>query len=96
LVFAFFYAMAIYTTGIVPVAAAFTGVACIFLFQSFAPSVVLTDAGVRTALPLIVFAVDQPMQAPLLAVAVMNYAYNVLLPAIPGLWLVAKQKWSRR
>lgn len=94
-VFAFFYAMAIYKTGVSDFDHAILGVACIFLFQSFAPSIIFTDAGVRTALPLMIFSVSQSLQASLVAVAAMNYTYNVLLPALPGLWFLAIQKWSR-
>ncbi len=95
-VFAFFYTLVIHKTGITEFNTALVGVACIFLFQSFAPSVIFTDAGVRTALPLMVFSVSKSLQATLVAVAAMNYIYNVLLPALPGLWFLAIQKWSRR
>jgi hypothetical protein len=92
-VFAGFYVFAIYKMGIAPAGQAFLGVASVFMLQSFAPSMILTDVGVRTALPLIVFSVSETTQPLLLAVAVLNYLYNVLLPVLPGLLFIAKQKW---
>lgn len=61
------------------------GVATVYLLQSFAPSMAITDAGLRTALPLFVFQVTPNEEAPVLAAALINYAFNILVPSVVGL-----------
>jgi len=68
------------------------GVATIYLVQSFAPSMILTDAGLRTGIPLMVFKTTLALQPPLLAAAILNYFFNVLFPAILGLIYIVMQK----
>lgn len=92
LVFGGFYVWLLTFTGLTDFSVAATGVATVFLLQSFAPSIIITDAGIRTALPLMVFALPAAQQPMLLAVAMINYIYNVLLPALVGLVYILIRK----
>lgn len=91
-VFGGFYAWLLIHNGIAQPWHAVCGVASIFLLQSFAPSNIITDAGVRTALPLFVFNPAPEQQPLLLALAVLNYFYNVILPALTGLGCILLRK----
>ena len=70
----------------------YAGVASIYFLQSFAPSMILTDAGLRTALPLLVFHPNATLEAKLLAAALINYFFNILLPSILGLLFIVTKK----
>lgn len=74
----------------------FTGVACIYLLQSFAPSMAITDAGLRTGLPFLVFNIPTHMQPALLGAALINYTANMLVPSIIGLLFIVTQKIKGR
>lgn len=94
LVFGGFYAFFIVHFQIADVANALTGVACIFFIQTFTPGMVYTDAAVRLSLPLLVFSVPDAQKPLLLGIAVINYFYNVLLPAIIGLIVFILHRWK--
>ncbi|MBL7811328.1 MAG: flippase-like domain-containing protein [Bacteroidetes bacterium] len=67
------------------------GVQVIYLLQSFTPGMAITDAGLRTTLPLLVF--RQPdIQAQVVAAAVINYASNLILPSLMGLVFILFKK----
>jgi hypothetical protein len=91
-IFGGFYAWLLVYSGLFSAETALTGVATIFLLQSFAPSMIVTDAGIRTALPLMVFSVSVAEQPLLLALALMNYFYSVLLPGLTGLIYILLKK----
>lgn len=91
-IFGGFYAWLLVYSGLFTPSVALTGVATIFLLQSFAPSMIVTDAGIRTALPLMVFSVAVSQQPLLLALALMNYFYSVLLPGLTGLVYILMKK----
>lgn len=71
---------------------AFSGVSTVYLMQSFAPSMIITDAGLRTALPLLVFSGSTGVESSVLAAALLNYAFNVLLPSLIGLFFIIAEK----
>jgi hypothetical protein len=91
-IFGGFYAWLLVFSGLFSAYTAVLGVATIFLLQSFAPSMIVTDAGIRTALPLMVFSVSVAEQPLLLALALMNYFYSVLLPGLTGLIYILLKK----
>jgi hypothetical protein len=80
--------------GIVQDIRGWMGIACIYFIQSFTPSTVITDLGVRTTLPLLVFSVPAGMKTALLAAAVLNYCFSVLLPSLLGLVAILAKKAS--
>lgn len=93
LVFATFYSFLFIWFGVAPdLPFAFAGVATVYLIQSFAPSVILTDAGLRTALPLLVFRASPASEAGILAAALINYGFNILLPSLTGLCFIIVKK----
>lgn len=94
LVFGGFYAFFIVHFQIAGITNALTGVACIFFIQTFTPGMVYTDAAVRLSLPLLVFSVPDAQKPVLLGIAVINYFYNVLLPAVIGLIVFILHKWK--
>lgn len=95
-VFASFYVYLLYQCGISEsITYLYSGVATVYLLQSFAPGMLITDAGLRTGLPLIVFQVPKEMQATLLAAAIFNYIINLLLPSVVGLFFIIVQKIKR-
>lgn len=85
-VFAGMYIFLLYYFGVHPnFYVLFSGVATVFFLQSFAPGMVLVDAGVRTSLPLVVLGTVAPNAgAAILTAASVNYAFNVFFPAITG------------
>lgn len=85
-VFAGMYIFLLYYFGVHPnFYVLFSGVATVFFLQSFAPGMVLVDAGVRTSLPLVVLGTVAPNAGPaILTAASVNYAFNVFFPAITG------------
>lgn len=92
-VFASFYVYILYQCGIaLNMSYLYSGVATVYLLQSFAPGMLITDAGLRTGLPLLVFQVPATMQATLLAAAIFNYIINLLLPSVAGLFFIIVQK----
>lgn len=78
--------------GIVQDIRGWLGIATIYFIQSFTPSTVVTDLGVRTTLPLLVFPVADDMQVKLLAAAVLNYCFSVLLPSLIGLCAILAKR----
>lgn len=71
----------------------FGGVATVFFIQSFAPGMVLVDAGIRTSIPLIVFTLfTQNKEPQILTAATINYAFNVFFPALTGTGLLLYKK----
>lgn len=69
------------------------GVATIFFLQSFAPGMILVDAGIRTSLPLLVFgSITRNAEPAILTAAAINYAFNVFFPAITGCILLLYKK----
>jgi hypothetical protein len=74
---------------------AVTGVACIFFIQTFTPGMIYTDAAVRLSLPLMVFPLPDEQKPLLMGIAIINYFYNVLLPAFIGLVVFILHKWKR-
>ncbi|MBS3915280.1 MAG: flippase-like domain-containing protein [Bacteroidetes bacterium] len=97
LVFASFYIFLLYYFDVVSdIYIAAAGVATVYLLQSFAPSVVLTDAGLRTGLPLLVFAPATELQASLVAAALINYLFNIVLPSLTGLGFIINKKIKSR
>lgn len=95
-VFASFYVYLLYQCEISEsITYLYGGVATVYLLQSFAPGMLITDAGLRTGLPLIVFQVPKEMQATLLAAAIFNYIINLLLPSVVGLFFIIVQKIKR-
>jgi hypothetical protein len=70
----------------------YAAVASVYFLQSFAPSMILTDAGLRTALPLLVLHPPAALESSLLAAALINYLFNILLPSFTGLYFVIRQK----
>jgi hypothetical protein len=96
LVFASFYVYLLYQCGISQnIPYLYAGVATVYLLQSFAPGMLITDAGLRTGLPLLVFQVPTHLQATLLAAAIFNYVINLLLPSVVGLFFIIVQKIKR-
>lgn len=94
LVFGGFYAFFIVHFQIAEFANALTGVACVFFIQTFTPGMVYADAVVRLSLPLLVFSVPDAQKPVLLGIAVINYFYNVLLPAMIGLIVFTLHRWK--
>lgn len=93
ILFSSFYVFLLYQFGISSsVLFLYAGVASIYLIQSFAPSMLLTDAGLRTGIPLLVLKVSVALQPALLAAALINYFFNVLFPAIIGLYYIIVSK----
>jgi hypothetical protein len=93
LIFGSFYVFLLFHFGVVQdMEVAMAGVATVYLLQSFAPSVVLTDAGLRTGLPLLVFKTAPQLQPALLAAALLNYIFNIVLPSILGLGFIISEK----
>ncbi|MBC8343603.1 MAG: flippase-like domain-containing protein [Bacteroidetes bacterium] len=71
----------------------YSGVALIFLIQTFIPSVMLTDIGVRGAVVLYVFEKVSPNLAGLLAAAYSIWFINLLIPSLFGaLFILLKKK----
>ena len=71
----------------------FFGVSLIFLFQTFIPSVLLTDIGVRGATVLYVFEGFSLNVAGLLAAAYSLWLINLLFPSFFGaLFILVKKK----
>lgn len=93
LIFSSFYVWLLYRAGIsTDILYLYKGVATIYLLQSFAPGMLITDAGLRTGIPLIIFQVPTSVQPALLAAALINYFFNILFPAIIGLYYIIVQK----
>ena len=87
---AYFYILEYF--GIVQDWKGWLGIATIYFIQSFTPSTVVTDLGVRTTLPLLVFPVADALQVKLLAAAVLNYCFSVLLPSLFGLFAILAKR----
>lgn len=77
-------------------ATAWCSVASVYMLQGFAPSMIVTDAGLRTALPLFVFQAEAALEAPILTAALINYFFNILLPSLTGLFFIIVQKIKSR
>lgn len=69
----------------------FGGVATIFFIQSFAPSIIVTDAGMRVLLPLTIFK-NPTIETQVLAASTLNYVANVFTPSLFGLFFVIVKK----
>lgn len=92
-VFSFTYAgMLVFSGAMSSFSGAWCGVATIYLLQSFAPGMILTDAGVRTALPIFVLGAVVKNHELLLALALVNYFASVLLPGMAGTILILLRK----
>lgn len=95
--FASFYVFLLFISGIsTSVLTLYAGVAATYLLQSFAPGMVITDAGFRTAIPLIVFQVPENLQAALIAAALVNYVLNIMVPSLSGLFFILAYKIKTR
>ncbi|MEK0421541.1 MAG: hypothetical protein RLZZ161_1392 [Bacteroidota bacterium] len=94
LVFGGFYALFIINFQLADFSTALTGVACIFFIQTFTPGMIYTDAAVRLSLPLLIFSISEPQKPLLLGIAVINYFYNVLLPALIGIIVFILHRWK--
>lgn len=94
LIFGGFYAFFVVNFQLADVSTAIIGVACIFFIQTFTPGMIYTDAAVRLSLPLLVFALPDHQKPLMLGIAVINYFYNVLLPALSGLLIFILHKWK--
>ena len=95
-IFGGFYALFLISFELADIPTALTGVACIFFVQTFTPGMVYTDAAVRLSLPLLVFSLTAAQKPLLLAIAFINYFYNVLLPAIIGIVIFTLHKWKQQ
>lgn len=73
---------------------ALKGVACIFFIQTFTPGMIYTDAAMRLSLPIMVFSISDELKPLLMGIAIINYFYNVLLPAFIGLIIFILHKWK--
>jgi hypothetical protein len=71
-------------------ATAWMSVALIFFIQSFFPSVAVVDVGVRVAVPMLVIPAGNDLA--LTAAALCIYLFNVLLPALAGLFAILQQR----
>lgn len=92
-VFSSFYVFLLLWFQITPdILFAYAGVASVYFLQSFAPSMILTDAGLRTALPLLVFHANSELESSILAAALVNYFFNILLPSLVGLYFIVVEK----
>ncbi len=69
---------------------AWWSVALIFFVQSFFPSIALVDVGVRVAVPMMVIPVGNDLA--LTTAALCIYLFNVLLPALAGLFAILQQR----
>lgn len=94
LVFGGFYAFFLTQFELAEPKTALMGVACIFFVQTFTPGMVYTDAAVRLSLPLMVFTLPDNQKPWLLGIAIINYFYNVLLPALIGLIIFILHRWK--
>jgi hypothetical protein len=94
-VFGGFYTFFIVQFQLAEFSTAVTGVACIFFIQTFTPGMIYTDAAVRLSLPLMVFPLPDEQKPLLMGIAIINYFYNVLLPAFIGLVVFILHKWKR-
>jgi uncharacterized membrane protein YbhN (UPF0104 family) len=74
----------------------FYGVALIFLIQTFIPSILLTDIGVRGATVLVVFEKLSPNVAGLFAAAYALWFINLLIPSLVGAVLIMLKKKNRQ
>jgi hypothetical protein len=97
LVFSSFYVFLLFYIGISDnLITLYTGVASIYLIQTFAPGMILTDIGIRTGIPMMVFQTSVAMQPALLSVAIFNYFFNVLFPALLGLFYFIRHKSKQK
>lgn len=95
-VFASFYVLLLYQVGISSnILTLYTGVATVYLLQSFAPSMAITDAGFRTAIPLIVFSIAKELNPILFAAALVNYSLNIIVPSLFGLIFIISSKLNK-
>lgn len=93
LIFSSFYVFLLLYFGVISNAIyGYCAVATIYLIQSFAPSMVITDAGLRTGIPIMVLKVQVLLQPSLLAAAIINYFFNILFPALLGLYFIIARK----
>lgn len=93
ILFSSFYALLLHSFGLdLPIMHIYAGVSTIYLLQSFAPSMILTDVGLRTGLPLMVFKTPAELQPAILAAAIINYFFNILFPAIFGLYFIVMKR----
>lgn len=71
-------------------------VAAIYVIQSLSPSMILTDAGMRSAVPVLIFSPALNQQPTLIAIALVNYFFNLIFPAILGLYFIIVFKFKNR
>lgn len=96
-VFSSFYVFLLWQFSIIQsVETGYLSVATIYFLQSFAPGMIVTDVGMRTGIPLLVIPVTSPMQPSLIAAALVNYFFNLLLPSLFGLYFIIVQKIRNR
>lgn len=95
-VFASFYVLLLHQVGIsTNIFNLYSGVATVYLLQSFAPSMAITDAGFRTAIPLIVFSMAKELNPILFAAALVNYSLNIIVPSLFGLLFIISSKFNK-
>lgn len=91
LVFSSTYAFLLLHFGVVTdPALAWMSVALIFFIQSFFPSIAVVDVGVRVAVPMMVIPAGNDLA--LTAAALCIYLFNLLLPALAGLFAILQQR----
>lgn len=96
-VFSSFYVFLLMQFGVIhSVQTGYLSVATIYFLQSFAPGMILMDVGMRTGIPLLVIHVTAAEQPALIAAALVNYFFNLLLPSIFGLYFIMVQKIRNR
>ncbi|MEN9511055.1 MAG: hypothetical protein RLZZ370_874 [Bacteroidota bacterium] len=91
LVFSSTYALLLLHFGVLSdLGTAWQSVALIFFIQSFFPSIAVVDVGVRVAVPMMVIQAGNDLA--LTAAALCIYLFNVLLPALAGLFAILQQR----
>jgi hypothetical protein len=91
LVFSSTYALLLLHFGVLSdLGTAWMSVALIFFIQSFFPSIAVVDVGVRVAVPMMVIPAGNDLA--LTAAALCIYLFNVLLPALAGLFAILQQR----
>lgn len=97
LVFGGFYAFLLYQSGFgATYVYSCIAVAAIYVIQSLSPSMILTDAGMRSAVPVLIFSPSINQQPTLVAIALVNYFFNLIFPAILGLYFIIVFKIKNR
>lgn len=77
----------------VPIAYAFPALAAIFLVQSFVPSFILIEVGVRGATALFFLGLFSTNTSGILLAAYSLWMINLMLPGLMGLYYIVKLKW---